>query len=221
MSFGLKNAPQIFQKWMNLIFSPYNKFILVYIDDILVFSSTYEEHIQHLEIAKELFIKHSIILGKNKIELCKQKIEYLGKIINQGEISLQEHIITKIKKFPDTFETLKQLQSFLGILNNGRKYLPRLSEHSKNLQEKLTEINRQYKRNKEKAISRWETDKIKIQLNEPEKREIKYLKTLINKISKTVIPKPEDKLILYIDVSNLYWAGVSHIAKRCRGIYFR
>ncbi|PKA60822.1 hypothetical protein AXF42_Ash006456 [Apostasia shenzhenica] len=154
---------------MNSIFSPYNQFILVYIDDILVYSPSYEQHLEHLEIAKKLFIQHGIILGKNKIELCKQTIEYLGKIIDQGKITLQEHIIIKIKKFSDTFETVKQLQSFLGILNYGRRFIPRLSQYTKNLQEKLNTINRQYKRNKEKIITRWDTDKIKIQLNDAEK----------------------------------------------------
>ncbi|PKA48507.1 hypothetical protein AXF42_Ash017406 [Apostasia shenzhenica] len=109
MPFGLKNAPQIFQKWMNSIFSSYSQFILVYIDDILVYSPTYEQYLKHLEVAKNLFIQHGIILGKNKIELCKQTIEYLGKIIDQRKITVKEHIIIKIKKFSDTFETVKQL----------------------------------------------------------------------------------------------------------------
>ncbi|PKA60990.1 hypothetical protein AXF42_Ash019979 [Apostasia shenzhenica] len=92
MPFGLKNAPQIFEKWMNSIFSPYSQFILVYIDDILVYSSTYEQHLQHLEITKKLFLQHGIILGKHKIELCKQTIEYLGKIIDQGKITFTRKI---------------------------------------------------------------------------------------------------------------------------------
>ncbi|PKA56048.1 hypothetical protein AXF42_Ash015533 [Apostasia shenzhenica] len=208
MPFGLKNAPQIFQKWMNYIFSPYNHFILVYIDDILVYSFSYEQHIQRLEVAKTLFLQHGVILGKNKIELCKQTIEYLGKIIDQGKIHLQEHIIIKIKKFPDTFETVKQLQSFLVILNYGRRFIPRLSQYTKNLQDKLNTINRQYKKDTEKIITRWDTDKIKIQLNDLEKQEIKYLKNLIIKIPKTIIPTKDDQLILYTDASNLYWAGV-------------
>ena len=49
MPFGLKNAPQIFQRMMGKIFSKYS-FILVYIDDILVFSKTFHEHIKHLEL---------------------------------------------------------------------------------------------------------------------------------------------------------------------------
>ncbi|PKA56011.1 hypothetical protein AXF42_Ash014683 [Apostasia shenzhenica] len=119
---------------MNFIFSSYSQFILVYIDDILVYLSTYEQHLEHLDVAKNLFIQHDIILGKNKIKLCKQTIEYLEKIIDKGKITLQEYIIIKIKKFSDTFETVKQLQSFLGILNYGRKFISRLSQYTKHLQ---------------------------------------------------------------------------------------
>ncbi|PKA58899.1 hypothetical protein AXF42_Ash000992 [Apostasia shenzhenica] len=139
---------------MNFIFSPYSQFILVYIDDILVYSPTYEQHIEHLDVAKNLFIQHGIILGKNKSELCKQTIEYLGKIIDQEKVTLQEHILIKIKKFSDTFETVKQLQNFLGILNYDRKFIPRLSQYTKHLQKKLNTINRQYKKDTEKIITR-------------------------------------------------------------------
>ena len=52
MSFGLKNTPQIFQRMMNNIFSKYS-FVIVYIDDILVFSYTFQEHIKHLEFIFE------------------------------------------------------------------------------------------------------------------------------------------------------------------------
>ena len=63
MPFGLKNAPQIFQRMMDRIFGKYS-FILVYIDDILVFSKTFHEHIKHLELVFEELINYGLIVSR-------------------------------------------------------------------------------------------------------------------------------------------------------------
>jgi Reverse transcriptase (RNA-dependent DNA polymerase) len=71
MPFGLKNVSSIFQKRMNDIFLKYNNFVLIYIDDILVFSQNIKEHISHLQIVFSEFLKHGIIISKKKLELGK------------------------------------------------------------------------------------------------------------------------------------------------------
>ena len=127
MPFGLKNAPQIFQRMMDKIFGKYS-FILVYIDDILVFSKTFHEHIKHLELAFEELINNGLIVSRKKIKLFKNQIEFLGLELENGKVKLQEHILQKINNFPDKLEDLKTLQSFLGLLNYARPYIKTLSQ---------------------------------------------------------------------------------------------
>jgi len=78
MPFGLKNAPQIFQRRMDNIFKDLNHCCLVYIDDILVFSKTIEQHKDNVLAVTQRCIDHGIILGKNKCIYAEQEIEFLG-----------------------------------------------------------------------------------------------------------------------------------------------
>ena len=64
MPFGLKNAPSEFQNIMNDIFNQFSNFIIVYIDDILVFSNSIEDHFKHLEMFKTLVIQNGLVLSK-------------------------------------------------------------------------------------------------------------------------------------------------------------
>ena len=93
MPFGLKNAPQIFQRTMDNVFGI--SFVLVYIDDILTFLYTLQEHIKHLELIFEKLISHGLIVSKKKLKLFKTQIEFLGLELKDGQIKLQEHIVQK------------------------------------------------------------------------------------------------------------------------------
>lgn len=72
MPFGLKNTPQIFQRKMDKIFSYYSDFILVYIDDILIYSNNKEDHKKHIEKFIFLCKEHGIILSEKKAEIKKK-----------------------------------------------------------------------------------------------------------------------------------------------------
>ncbi|ADR03142.2 replicase [Sweet potato collusive virus] len=137
LPFGYHNSPSIYQQFMDGIFRPYYDFILVYIDDILIFSKTYEEHKIHLEIFRNIIIKHGIVLSKKKAEIGKQKIEFLGVKIEQGGIELQPHIIDKILEKHIKIKSKKELQSILGLVNQIRNFLPNLSKILLPIQKKL------------------------------------------------------------------------------------
>jgi len=85
MPLGLKNAPALFQRKMQNIFNKNQEFILVYIDDLLVFSKSYKEHIAHLETFFRKVEQHGLILSKRKMEICKEKINFLGHEIGEGK----------------------------------------------------------------------------------------------------------------------------------------
>ena len=135
MPFRLKNVPHIFQQMMENIFGKYS-FVLVSIDDILVFSQTFQEHLKHLELIFEKLISHGLIVSKKKLKLFKTQIEFLGLELEDGQIKLQDHIVQKINNFSDKLEHLKTLKKNLGLLNYVRQYIKNLSRLAKPLYSK-------------------------------------------------------------------------------------
>ena len=117
MSFGLKHAPSKFQKVMDSIFKPYYDWLLVYIDDILIFSKNLQDHFKHLKIFNKLVKKNGLVLSKKKMEIFQTSIKFLGHTIQNGKIALQSHAMEIADKFSDVILDKTQLQRFLGCLN--------------------------------------------------------------------------------------------------------
>lgn len=129
MPFGLKNAPAVFQRKMDNTFRGTEHFIAVYIDDILVFSETEEEHVKHLRIMLNICKSNGLVLSPTKMKIGTNTIEFLGAVIGNRKIRLQEHIIKKIAGFSDEeLKTTKGLRSWLGILNYARSYIPNMGK---------------------------------------------------------------------------------------------
>jgi hypothetical protein len=72
MPFGLKNAPSEFQNIMNEIFTPFTKFSIVYIDDVLIFSESVEQHWKHLNIFMQIIQHNGLVLSPTKINLFQE-----------------------------------------------------------------------------------------------------------------------------------------------------
>ena len=141
LPFGLKNAPQIFQRKMDNIFRDYD-FIHVYVDDMLISSKTKEQHLKHLDTFIDLCKTHGIGLSKKKSIIGEQKIEFLGLMIDSDGIELQNHILEKIKDFPERLSDRKQLQRFLGILNYAEGFIKNLADLRKPLRRLTSEKNK-------------------------------------------------------------------------------
>ena len=89
MPFGLTNAPAKFMCMMNNIFSKYlDKFVLVFIDDILVYSKNKEEHEEHLHIVLRVLREHQLYAKFSKCDFYKPQIQYLGHIISEAGIAV-------------------------------------------------------------------------------------------------------------------------------------
>jgi len=161
MPLGLKNAAALFQRKMQNIFNENQKFILVYIDDLLVFSKSYKEHIAHLETFFRKVEQHGLILSKRKMEICKEKIKFLGHEIGEGKIYLQDHIAKKILEFPDVMNDKKTLQQFLGIVNYARNYIENLAKLAGPLYAKLRKNGQKHFNSEDIKLVRTIKEKIK------------------------------------------------------------
>ena len=90
MPFGLTNAPASFQSLMNTIFAPLmRQGVLMFIDDILVYSKTLDQHIQHLKQVFQIIRDNQFLIKKSKCAFAQQKIEYLGHVISSQGVSTE------------------------------------------------------------------------------------------------------------------------------------
>ena len=101
LSFGLTNAPATFMTLMNDIFGPHlDKFVIVYLDDILVFSNTVSEHKDHLRTVFEILRTNVLFINKKKSEFFQTRLEYLGHMISADEIAVDPKKIEVIVHWP-------------------------------------------------------------------------------------------------------------------------
>lgn len=164
---------------------------IVYIDDILLYSRTQDEHIKLLEKFIHIIENSGISLSKTKAEIMKNQIEFLGIQIDKNGIKMQTHIVQKIINLDENIDTKKKLQSFLGLVNQVREYIPKLAENLKPLQKKLKKD-------------------VEYGFDEKDKEQIRKIKILCKKLPKLYFPD-ENKKFTYIvetDSSNHSYGGV-------------
>ena len=125
MPFGLKNTPSIFQRKMVNIFNKYKNFVCVYIDDILIFSKTKEEHVSHLKLVISEFLKQDMVICGKKAQFFRKNIEFFGVELGDSHIKLQPHIAKKVLDTPP-IKNIKALQQFLGLANYARHLIKNL-----------------------------------------------------------------------------------------------
>jgi hypothetical protein len=112
MPFGLTNAPATFQALMNQIFAKHlRKFILVFFDDILIFSRTLEEHVTHLQEVLHILRSNSLTASMGKCVFSTSQVEYLGHVINGQGVSTDPSKIADIKNW-QLPKSVSQLRSF-------------------------------------------------------------------------------------------------------------
>ena len=133
MPFGLSNAPATFQRLMENCLGDMNmQSCLIYLDDIVVFSRTYEEHIERLKKVFERLVEAGLKLSSAKCNLFQKELKYLGHIVSPESIATDPKKVECVREWPVP-QNLKQLQSFLGFVGYYRRFIKDFSKISRPL----------------------------------------------------------------------------------------
>ncbi|GKF59184.1 putative reverse transcriptase domain-containing protein [Tanacetum coccineum] len=143
MPFGLTNAPAVFMDLINRVCKPYlDKFVIVFIDDILIYSRNKEEHADHLRIILELLKKEKLYAKFSKYDLWISIVQFLRHVINSQGIHVDSAKIKAVKNWaPPTTPT--EIRQFLGLAGYYRRFIKDFSKIAKSLTE-LTHKNKMH-----------------------------------------------------------------------------
>ncbi|GKB98055.1 putative reverse transcriptase domain-containing protein [Tanacetum coccineum] len=148
MSFGLTNAPAVFMDLMNRVCKPYlDKFVIVFVDDILVYSKDEEEHGKHLKIILELLKKVKLYAKFSKCDFWLNSVQFLGYVIDRNGVHVDPAKIEAIKNWT-TPTTPTDVRQFLRLAGYYHRFIEGFSLISKPLT-KLTQKDKKYELGKE------------------------------------------------------------------------
>ena len=125
MPFGLTNAPASFSRLMNEVFGDVlDDFVVLYLDDILIFSKNNTDHKRHLRVVLERLRQHKLYANKEKCHLCQDRVEFLGHVISADGISVDASKAKAIQDWP-TPKTVRDVRAFLGVTGWFRRFIHR------------------------------------------------------------------------------------------------
>ena len=131
MSFGLTNAPAYFMYLMNKVFMEFlDKFVVVFIDDILIFSKTEEEHAEHIRLVLQKLREHKLYAKRSKCEFWLKEVSFLGHVVSNGGIAVDPGKVQDVLNWkPPT--KVSEIRSFLGLAGYYRRFIEGFSKLAK------------------------------------------------------------------------------------------
>jgi hypothetical protein len=141
MPFGLTNAPSYFMNMMNKVFMEFlDKFVVVFIDDILIYSKSNEEHKKHLRLIMEKLREHKLY-AKFKCEFWLSEVAFLGHIVSTEGIVVDPSKVTAVTEWEPP-KNVGEIHSFLGLAGYYRRFIENFSKIAKPMTELLKKENK-------------------------------------------------------------------------------
>ena len=182
MPFGLSNAPAVFQELMSIVLQGCNAFATAYLDDILVFSSTLEDHLEHLSIIFGKLRQHRLKLKLKKCSFLKMETHYLGFVINDFGIKLDQLKVEAIRTLPVP-TCVRKVRSFIDMCSYYRRFIPNFSQ----IAEPIIALTRKY------AHFKW---------TEQHQKAFEFLKDSLTVVPFFVYPDTNKSYVLYTAASD-------------------
>ena len=130
LPFGLTNAPAAFMDLMNRVFKPYlDKFVVVFIDDILIYSKNHVEHGEHLRILLQTLRTHQLYAKLSKCEFWLNSVSFLGHVISKEGIQVDPKKVEAVSNWPRP-TNVTEIRSFLGMAGYYRRFVKDFSRIS-------------------------------------------------------------------------------------------
>ncbi|WVZ71061.1 LOW QUALITY PROTEIN: hypothetical protein U9M48_019687 [Paspalum notatum var. saurae] len=131
MSFGLTNSPAYFMQLMNSVFMDYlDKFVVVFIDDILIYSKTEAEHEEHLRLVLQRLREHKLYAKFSKCEFWIDEVRFLGHVVSKGGIAVDPSKVSTVTNWKVP-EIPKEVRGFLGLAGYYRRFIENFSRIAK------------------------------------------------------------------------------------------
>ena len=182
MPFGLSNAPAVFQELMSIVLNGCNAFAIAYLDDILIFSETFDEHMLHLNTIFERLAQHGLKLKLKKCSFIQKSVNYLGFVIDQDGIKPDQKKVEAIRALPVP-TCVKEVRSFVGMCSYYRRFIPNFSQ----IAEPIIDLTRKY------AHFKW---------TDVHQTAFQFIKDSLTTVPLLVYPDPNKPYTLYTDASD-------------------
>ncbi|KAM6892521.1 retrovirus-related Pol polyprotein from transposon 412, partial [Xenentodon cancila] len=153
MPFGLCNAPSTFQRLMERMFGDQNcNTLLLYLDDVIVFSSTVDEHLKRLELVLDRFEKESLKIKLGKCHFLKQQVDYLGHVVSAAGVATDPKKIAAVAEWVPP-RTASELRTFLGFASYYRRFVEGFAQLAAPLHRTIAEVSGKKCRQRRESLS--------------------------------------------------------------------
>ena len=195
MPFGLRNGPAVFQRLMDRVLDADKHFSQVYIDDIVVFSDTWEQHCLDISVVLGRLGDAGLTANVSKCEWGQTQIEFLGHMVGQGLVCPAQLKVEAVRSFvmPTTKKAIRQ---FLGLAGYYRRFIPHFADHTYH----LTEATRK-------------TAPERVVLSSVLGEEFEYIKSALCVVPSLTLPVPTDNFLLQTDASGVGLGAVLSVIR--------
>ena len=195
MPFGLRNGPAVFQRLMDFLLHKDKEYSQVYIDDIAIFSATWEEHCHHIGVVLSRLQEAGLTANASKCQWAQTQVEFLGHVVGKGKVCPADLKVKAVRDFHMP-RTKKGVRQFLGLTGYYRRFIPEFAEHSYHLTE---------------ATRKAAPDRVVF--SDLLYDEFMYLKNVLCSLPTLTLPVPADSFILQTDASGVGLGAVLSVVR--------